>query len=230
MQVGRLVTFEGIDGCGKSTQVKLFSEKMKKLGHRVILFREPGGTVIGEGLRKLLKNGENAAEAELFMLAAARAQLVKEVILPSLEAGFMVVGDRFLDSTYAYQQYGRGVDPALVKSVVEGSTGGVEPAISFFIDVPVELADRRIRTRGGSLDSFEKRGRGFFTEVRNGYLRRCSEVKSLVTIDGTGGEEEVSRRVMDAWSEAEGIAPDTCVTGHVQRFASADRRESSKTI
>jgi dTMP kinase len=200
MQLGQLVTFEGIDGCGKSTQVRLFSEKMRDTGRRVVVFREPGGTPVGEGLRKLLKNGQNTPEAELFMLGASRAQLAREVIAPALESGFLVVGDRFLDSTYAYQQYGMGIDPHLVQSVVAGATGGIVPSISFFIDVPVDIAISRTRERGGAGDSFERRGAAFFEKVREGYLRRCANSEALVRVDGLGEEKEILQRVMNVWN------------------------------
>ena len=117
------ITFEGTEGCGKSTQVELLASQIRGLGYRVRVFREPGGTPVGEEIRSTLKHSKNfvemTPEAELLMMNASRAQLVREVIRPALAAGEIVLCDRFYDSTTAYQGYGRGLDLALVKNVID---------------------------------------------------------------------------------------------------------------
>src|SRR5487761_2393448 len=131
---GRFITFEGTEGCGKSTQIRLLANRLTALGHRVRLLREPGGTPIGEEIRHTLKsspnNGAMTAEAELLLMNASRAQLVREVIRPALAAGEIVVCDRFYDSTTAYQGYGRQLDLEKVKTVIEFAVGETKPDLT----------------------------------------------------------------------------------------------------
>src|ERR1700742_3040243 len=134
MSKGLFITFEGTEGCGKSTQVQLLAERLRALGHRVRTLREPGGTPIGEEIRHTLKHSKDnhamTSETELLLMNASRAQLVREIIRPALADGEMVVCDRFYDSTTAYQGYGRGLDLAQVKTVVDFAVGDTRPALT----------------------------------------------------------------------------------------------------
>src|SRR5882724_2776308 len=148
---GLFISFEGTEGCGKSTQVKLLTERLTALGHRVRTLREPGGTPIGEEIRHTLKhsraNDAMTAEAELLLMNASRAQLVREVIRPALAAGEIVVCDRFYDSTTAYQGHGRELDLQKVKAVIEFAVGETIPDLTLFLHVPAEVSAERLRSR-----------------------------------------------------------------------------------
>src|ERR1700723_919221 len=134
MSKGLFITFEGTEGCGKSTQVELLAKQLRTLGHHVRILREPGGTSIGEEIRHTLKHSKNNAamtsEAELLLMNASRAQLVREIIRPALAAGEIVLCDRFYDSTTAYQGHGRGLNLKLVKAVVDFAVGDTHPDLT----------------------------------------------------------------------------------------------------
>ena len=155
MSKGLFITFEGTEGCGKSTQIKLLAKQLKGIGHRVRLLREPGGTPIGEEIRHILKhspnNGAMTSEAELLLMNASRAQIVREVIRPALAAGEMVLCDRFYDSTTAYQGFGRELDLEKVKSVIEFAVGDTKPDVTLFLHVPAEVSAERLRSRQSTL-------------------------------------------------------------------------------
>src|ERR1039457_4357111 len=143
MPKGLFITFEGMEGCGKSTQVELLARRLGALGHRVRTLREPGGTPIGEEIRHTLKhsvaNQAMTAEAELLLMNASRAQLVREVIRPALAAGEIVLCDRFYDSTVAYQGYGRGLDLKMVNAIIDVAIGETRPDLTLLMLVPHEL-------------------------------------------------------------------------------------------
>ena len=174
---GLFITFEGTEGCGKSTQIKLLAEHLKAIGHRVRTLREPGGTPIGEEIRHTLKHSENnhamTAEAELLLMNASRAQIVREVIRPALAAGDMVLCDRFYDSTTAYQGFGRQLDLEKVKSIIEFAVGETKPDLTLFLHVPAEVSAERLRSRQSTLsfvrDRIEEADRKFFERVAHGY-------------------------------------------------------------
>src|SRR5450432_2956435 len=177
---GLFITFEGTEGCGKSTQITLLAERLAALGHCVRMLREPGGTPIGEEIRHTLKhslhNHAMTAEAELLLMNASRAQLVREVIRPVLAAGEIVVCDRFYDSTTAYQGYGRQLDLEKVKAVIEFAVGETKPNLTLFVHVPSEVSAERVRSRQqGTLplelqrDRFEEADRKFFERVAHGF-------------------------------------------------------------
>lgn len=174
---GLFITFEGTEGCGKSTQIALLAERLSALGRQVRTLREPGGTPIGEEIRHTLKHSEHnhamTAEAELLLMNASRAQLVREVIRPALADGEVVLCDRFYDSTTAYQGYGRELDLEKVKSVIEFAVGETKPDLTLFLHVPAEVSADRLRLRQSALpmvrDRIEAADRKFFERVAHGY-------------------------------------------------------------
>ncbi len=195
MSKGLFITFEGTEGCGKSTQIKLLAEHLKAIGHRVRLLREPGGTPIGEEIRHTLKHSPNnhamTGEAELLLMNASRAQLVREIIRPALAAGEIILCDRFYDSTVAYQGYGRELDLAHVKAVIEFAVGKTKPDLTFLLHVSQELSEQRQRERQATLplelqrDRFEEAGRKFFERVAHGYgVIAASEPQRVKAING----------------------------------------------
>jgi dTMP kinase len=198
---GLLITFEGTEGGGKSTQVALLAERLRKQGHRARVLREPGGTPIGEEIRHLLKhspaNEVMMPEAELLLMNASRAQLVLEVIRPALTAGEIVLCDRFYDSTTAYQGYGRQLDLALVKSVIDFAVGHTRPHLTLLLHVPPEVSEARRQARqaaaaAGPRDRFEEADRAFFRRVELGFQKIAeAEPERVVVIDATQGIEAV---------------------------------------
>jgi dTMP kinase len=174
---GLFITFEGTEGCGKSTQVELLAQRLRALGHRVRTHREPGGTPIGEEIRHTLKhshqNDAMTAEAELLLMNASRAQLVREIIRPALASGEIVLCDRFYDSTTAYQGYGRELDLALVKSVINFAVGDTRPNLTLLLEVPPEVSAERLRSRQATLpfarDRIEEADAKFFARAAQGY-------------------------------------------------------------
>lgn len=198
------ITFEGLDFSGKSTQATILVEKLKKTHSVVHFLREPGGTKISERIRDILldkKNLEMTEAAELFLFSSARAQLVMEVIVPALQRGEIVVCDRYYDSTTAYQGYGRGIDLEAVKRINRLATGGRDPDITFFVDIPVEEIDRRKKKAGMSFDRMESSGKEFYEHVRHGYLDIArSESHRLITIDGMLSVDEIAS---DIWRHVE---------------------------
>jgi len=174
---GLFITFEGTEGCGKSTQVKLLTERLTALGRKVRTLREPGGTPIGEEIRHTLKhspdNGAMTAEAELLLMNASRAQLVREVIRPALAAGEIIVSDRFYDSTTAYQGHGRGLDLAQVRTVIDFAVGDTRPDLTLLVQVPAAVSAERLQSRQANLpfvrDRIEEADRAFFERVAQGY-------------------------------------------------------------
>lgn len=151
---GRFITFEGTEGGGKSTQIALLSERLSREGHRVRVLREPGGTPIGEEIRHTLKHSANnhamTPEAELLLMNASRAQLVREVIRPALAAGEMVLCDRFFDSTLAYQGYGRQLGADIVSQAIGIAVGNTKPDLTVLLRVPLSVSEERRRSRGAS--------------------------------------------------------------------------------
>jgi dTMP kinase len=148
---GFFITFEGTEGGGKTTQIQLLAERLRPLGHNVRLLREPGGTPIGEEIRHTLKHSHQnhamTAEAELLLMNASRAQLVREIIRPALAAGEVVLCDRFFDSTIAYQGYGRELDLRLVRSIIDFAVGETRPDLTLLLNVPLEVSEARRRAR-----------------------------------------------------------------------------------
>ena len=188
------VTFEGVDGSGKSTQAKLLAERLRDEGREVVLTREPGGTALGEEVRSLLLHGEQIAPwAEAALFAAARAQLVDEVIRPALARGADVVSDRYLDSSLAYQGLARGLGIERVLELNLLATSGMLPDRTFLVLVPpAEAANRR----GDEPDRIEREGPGFAEEVDRAY-REIARVfgQRVQVVDGTRNPEDIARDV-----------------------------------
>jgi dTMP kinase len=176
---GLFITFEGTEGCGKSTQVSLLAERLRGMGLLVRTIREPGGTPIGEEIRHTLKHSHQnqamTAEAELLLMNASRAQLVREVIRPALAAGEIIVCDRFYDSTTAYQGYGRELNLTMVRQVVDLAVGNTRPDITLLLHVSPEISNARRLARQPHLpldikrDRFEEADHAFFERVAQGF-------------------------------------------------------------
>ena len=171
---GRFITFEGTEGAGKSTQIKLLAELIQAAGRKVRLLREPGGTPIGEEIRHTLQhsaqNAAMTAEAELLLINASRAQLVREVIRPALAAGEIVLCDRFYHSTLAYQGYGRQLDLARVQQIIDFAVGDTRPDLTLMLHVPLAISEQRRKTRPSAVrDRFEESDRAFFERVEQGF-------------------------------------------------------------
>ncbi len=188
------ITFEGLDFSGKSTQVRLLSERLSQENFNVLVLREPGGTEIGEKIRSVLLDKDSSGmtdTSELFLFSASRSQLVGEVIKPALEGGMIVVCDRFFDSTTAYQGSGRGLSEEAIAAINKLATSGLIPDVTFFLDIPLqELEKRMLRSRSGK-DRMESNGQGFYTKVRECYLSLAKNEKRFVVIDATQSIEDI---------------------------------------
>ncbi len=199
---GIFITFEGIDGCGKSTQCELLKDYLNEAGKEFIFVREPGGTVIGERIREILldkKNSQMTARTELLLFEAARAQITDEVIRPALEEGKTVICDRFFDSSSAYQGMARGMGMEFVSGLNMAATGGLAPDITFFFDISAEEALERRGKRGEASDRIELAGLKFQEDVRRGYLELAkSSGGRIVTIDARLGIDEIFGQVKEA--------------------------------
>jgi dTMP kinase len=198
---GRLIALEGIDGCGKSTQARLLSDRLGAL-----LTFEPGATQLGELLRRLLLDSDQPAvseRAEALLMAADRAQHVAEVVMPALEAGTWVVTDRFSASTLAYQGFGRGLDRPELERLIQWASAGVTPDLNVLIDVPVEVA--AARRRGSRHDRLEIEGDPFQRRVADGYHLLANEAAPpWLVVDGTGSVDEVAAAVWSGVTDAVG--------------------------
>ena len=203
---GLFITFEGNEGSGKSTQVPLLVEKLREWGHTVKVFREPGGTPIGEEIRHTLKhshqNHSMTGEAELLLMNASRAQLVREVIRPALAAGEVVLCDRFYDSTIAYQGYGRELNLVTVRQVIDLAVGNTRPDLTLLLHVSVEVSEGRRLARQPNLpldikrDRFEENDRAFFERVAQGFQAVAeSEPNRVRLVDANGSVEDVRREI-----------------------------------
>ncbi len=208
---GCFITFEGNEGSGKSTQIERLRGRLEGLGYEVVWVREPGGTSLGEVLRDLLKHPPPGVcmgpSAELLLMNASRAQLVQEVIRPALLQGKVVLCDRFLHSTLAYQGYGRGLDLVRVERAIDLAVGETRPTKTLLLDISVELSVRRCHERGGEggADRFEKADREFFLRVEQGYrAMAAADPEGISVIDASQSMEAVEACV---WEACRGILP-----------------------
>jgi dTMP kinase len=183
---GFLLSFEGSEGCGKSTQIRLLAERLQAAGRNVEVLREPGGTAVGEEIRHLLQHAKAAEgmapEAELLLFAASRAQLVREKIQPLLKAGTVVILDRFLDSTTVYQGIARGLPVESVRAINLFAVGELLPHLTLVLDMDAETAWSRIRASGRELDRMESQPLAFFEKVRQGYLEVASAEPQRISV------------------------------------------------
>ena len=202
---GTFITFEGVEGCGKSTQLELLAQHLKGSGRQVLTTREPGGTPIGERIRSILldsAHSEMKPITELLLYAAARHQHVSEVIQKALESGAIVLCDRYADATTAYQGAARKVDPAVLNELHQIATGGLEPHLTILLDCPANVGLGRARARNakedieGTADRFEREELAFHERVREGYLAIARAWPQRVTvIDATSDAQTTHRRI-----------------------------------
>jgi len=202
-QTGFFISFEGSEGCGKSTQIRLLIESLRSLGHEPLLVREPGGTAIGETIRNLLQHApegrEMTPEAELLLFAASRAQLVRQTILPALAGGRVVISDRFLDSTTVYQGVARQIPAQAVEKINLFAAGPRLPDITFLLDMDPGAGLNRVRDRGETQrkpDRMEEEPLSFYEAVREGYLAAARKYPERIrVIDASQPAEEIARMI-----------------------------------
>jgi dTMP kinase len=201
----RFITFEGIDGAGKSTHVEPLAASLRAQGRTVVCTREPGGTVLAERVRDLVLHEPMGGLAETLLVFAARRDHIERVIAPALARGDVVLCDRFTDATFAYQGYGRGQDLGVLRQLEAAVQGGLQPDLTLWFDIePARAAERRARARAA--DRFEAEDLVFFARVRAGYLARMAEApERFVRIDASLDPAEV-RRQIDAALAAHGLA------------------------
>ncbi len=201
---GQLISFEGSEGSGKSTQIALLAARLADLGYDVVTVREPGGTEIGEQIRNIIvhnsKGDEMCPETELLLFSAARAQLVRDAIAPALMRGAIVLSDRFLDSSTAYQGIGRNLALGPVNHINHFAVGNVMPNITLVLDVPTGTSLKRIHQRASDLpDRMERENIDFYTKVREGYLILAKGMPDrLRVLDGTQKESVVQKQIWAA--------------------------------
>lgn len=196
MTQGLFITFEGPDGCGKTTQMKLLAEYFTKNGKEVVLTREPGGKGLGEKVREILLNygGEVSDRCESFLFLADRAQNIDIIVNPAVKQGKIVLCDRHIDSTVAYQGYGRGLDIERINMLNNLATNGKKPDLTFVFDVDVETSMKRV---GKEKDRMESAGVEFHNRVRQGYLELAKqEPQRIKVIDATKSIEEIHKKVV----------------------------------
>ena len=170
---GRFITLEGIDGAGKSTHLAWLAERLRRDGREVVVTREPGGTPLGERLREVLLHESMDPATEVLLMFAARCEHLQRVIRPALARGAWVLSDRFTDATFAYQGGGRGVPAAKLSALEDWVQEGLQPDLTLFFDVPVEVGQARLQGAGAPLDRFEREARAFHERVRAAYLDRA---------------------------------------------------------
>jgi dTMP kinase len=182
------ITFEGIDFCGKSTQIRLLEEYLSSNKKKVQVIREPGGTEISEKIRHMLLDKENSRmymQTEFLLFSASRAQLVREKIRPYLDEGFYVISDRFHDSSTAYQGYGRGLPVEVILAISSLAIGETVPDLTFIIDIPVDVAEQRKQRKFKKhLDRIENSDRDFYNRVRDGYLELAKKESRIKVLNG----------------------------------------------
>lgn len=203
---GRFITFEGGEGCGKSTQIRLLADRLRSAGKEVLLTREPGGTALAEKIRTLVREESDDPPnslAETLLFLASRAQVVEGVIRPALESGTWVLCDRFADSTFAYQGYGRGLDLDELRRINSFATGGLAPDRTILLNVSPEVSAKRMRAREAATntgaDRMEKAGDDFHSRLRRGFLElAAAEPERFSVIQADGGVEEVGVAVWNS--------------------------------
>ena len=201
---GLFITFEGTEGCGKSTQINALAARLQHQGQQVLQTREPGGTRLGEAVRNLLQHDEAGAgmspEAELLLFTASRAQLTRERILPAIAKGEIVLCDRFMDSTTVYQGVARQIDSQAVATINRFAVGEARPDLTILIDLSPEIGMARVHARSdGQLDRIEQEAIEFFQAVRAGYLKLAeSEPERFLVLDGSASVETLEQQIWAA--------------------------------
>jgi dTMP kinase len=204
---GRFITFEGSEGCGKTTQIQSLRGRLQEEGREILLTREPGGTAAGEKIRDLLQHapeGEGLTpEAEVLLFTASRAQLVREQIMPAIERGVYVLADRFLDSTTVYQGVARGLDAAAVAAINRFAVGECMPDMTFLLDLDIKEGRRRVSERSrGDEDRMERETDAFFEKVRRGYLDLAArEPERFIVLDAMKSPDEIGREIWNYLEE-----------------------------
>ncbi len=199
------ITFEGLDYSGKSTQVRLLSDSLTHQHLHILVLREPGGTEIGEKIRTILLDKKvtgMSSVSELFLFSASRAQLVEEVIKPALEGGVVVLCDRFFDSLTAYQGWGKGISLEAISVINRCATAGLEPDLTFFIDIPVAEIERRMLRAHTSRDRMESNGAAFYERARAGYLDIAKQEPRFHIVDGLLPIEAIQETIWSTVSTA----------------------------
>ena len=198
---GRFITLEGVDGAGKSTHLAWIAERLRSGGREVVVTREPGGTPLGERLRELLLSEPMHIETETMLMFAARREHLARVIAPALEAGRWVLSDRFTDATFAYQGGGRGLSIEKIAELERWVQGDVEPDLTLYFDLPVEIARQRLMASQPKPDRFEREDFAFFERVRSAYLQRAAAAsRRIVVIDASRPLEIVKNTLENALS------------------------------
>lgn len=196
------ITFEGIDGCGKSTQMRMLASELRLRGLEVVTTREPGGTPLGTRVRQLVLDAEEQVDplAELLLYAADRAQHVRTLVRPALDSGHVVLSDRYADATAAYQGAGRGFPPELISELIALATGGLMPDLTLIFDLTVDESQRRALRRarkGVEKDRLDAEDAAFHTRVRDAYLKiAAAEPERVRVIDASGSVQETHSQVM----------------------------------
>ena len=190
------IVFEGIDGSGKTTQAELLAEKLTSIHQSNIIIREPGGTPLGESIRKELKSNPNLDPVtQLFLFSACRTELIKDVINPNLEEGHIVICDRYIFSTIAYQGHAEGLNIAYIENMIDLSTGGLTPDIVIFIDTPVEIAKKRRENETN--DYYDQKDIDYYVRTREGYISMASSSVNWVTHDGSKEPNELAKSIWE---------------------------------
>lgn len=201
MKHGLFITFEGADGCGKTTQIKFFTEYLQKNGYEVVLTREPGSKGLGENIRKILLDydGEVSPVCESFLFLADRAQNVDIIVKKNIEKGKIVISDRHIDSTVAYQGYGRKLDLEKIKELNNIATSGLKPDLTFVFDIDIETSMQRV---GKTKDRMEASGKEFFERVQNGYLEIAkNEPNRVKVINANDTVENINKQVISLFED-----------------------------
>jgi dTMP kinase len=197
-QPGKFISFEGIDGAGKSTHIGFVADLLGARGKRVVASREPGGTALGEKLRELLLHEKMHIETEALLMFASRREHLAQVIEPGIARGDWVLSDRFTDASFAYQAGAGGLERAKVETLAHWVHPGREPDLTLLFDVPIDVARQRLDAER-TLDKFEQEQADFFTKCRNEYLRRAAEFpQRIVVIDSTQSIEQTRARITEA--------------------------------